>query len=72
MHPVAMALPIGAHSHWPIPEKIAPTVGTEPRELRLVAVVVGISTGVVFKLNTIWPTKKTTHRFYYYFYEPIV
>ena len=31
-----------------------------------------ISSGVVFRLNTIWPTGITTHRFYYYFYEPIV
>ena len=31
-----------------------------------------ISSGVVFKLNTIWPTKITTHRCYYYLYEPIV
>ena len=31
-----------------------------------------ISSGVVFKLNTIWPTKITTHRFYYYFNEPFV
>ena len=31
-----------------------------------------ISSGVAFKLNTIWPTKITTHRFYYSFYEPIV
>ena len=31
-----------------------------------------ISSGVIFKLNTIWPTKITTHWFYYYIYEPIV
>ena len=30
------------------------------------------SSGVVFKLNTIWPTEIPTHGFYYYLYEPIV
>ena len=69
------------HTHTPQEERdgketeLTTLQGKTPADLwdeDIEAVLVVISSGVVFKLNTIWPTKITTHRFYYYFYEPIV
>ena len=49
------------------PSAISGNMGVSP----IISTAVSPS-GVVFKLNTAWATKITTHRFYYYFYEPIV
>jgi len=57
--PVVIVVFVGAGVHY----------GAAAERFKLKVCFIEISSGVVFKLNTIWPTKFTTHRMRYHFYE---